>query len=152
MTAEDQTLLESFEALTIPLEEWNQRTHVSLAYLYVKEHGFDCGLEKMRRGIQAFNAHNGIHESPTSGYNETTTVALFRIVDTVMRAYQEVLPTASAAEFCDAHPQLMSKHVLRLFYSPGRRMDPRAKTQFLEPDLAPLPVFREGDTDGKSEG
>jgi hypothetical protein len=28
---------------------------------------------------------------------------------------------------------------LRLFYSPRRQMDPRAKFQFVEPDLAPLP-------------
>jgi hypothetical protein len=33
----------------------------------------------------------------------------------------------------------MTRHVLRLFYSPQRRMDPRAKTEFVEPDLVPLP-------------
>jgi hypothetical protein len=37
------------------------------------------------------------------------------------------------------HPQLMSKHVLRLFYSPAGRMHPEAKATFIEPDLAPLP-------------
>ena len=33
----------------------------------------------------------------------------------------------------------MTRHALRLFYSPERRTDPRAKSQFVEPDLAPLP-------------
>jgi hypothetical protein len=33
----------------------------------------------------------------------------------------------------------MTRHALRLFYSLQRRMHPLAKTQFVEPDLAPLP-------------
>jgi hypothetical protein len=37
------------------------------------------------------------------------------------------------------HPQLMTKHALRLFYSPQRRMHPDAKGRFIEPDLTPLP-------------
>ena len=78
-------------------------------------------------------------ESPTSGYNETTTVAFVRLVAATMAAYGDVLPAAAADAFCDAQPQLMTRNVLRLFYSPQRRMDPRAKTEFVEPDLAPLP-------------
>ena len=42
-------------------------------------------------------------------------------------------------EFCDTHPHLMQTSVLRLFYSPARRMDPKAKEGFVEPDLTPLP-------------
>jgi hypothetical protein len=56
-----------------------------------------------------------------------------------MAAYGEASPAPTADAFCDAHPQLMARHALRLFYSPQRRMDPRAKAQFVEPDLAPLP-------------
>jgi len=41
--------------------------------------------------------------------------------------------------FCDTHPQLQTCHCLRFFYTPKRRMEPRAKTEFIEPDLAPLP-------------
>jgi hypothetical protein len=33
----------------------------------------------------------------------------------------------------------MTKHALRLFYSPNRRTHPLAKTAFVAPDLAPLP-------------
>ncbi len=73
------------------------------------------------------------------GYNETTTVAFTHLVAAVMNAYGGVFPTVTADEFCDRHPQLMSPHVLRLFYSPARRTDPAAKTHFVPPDLAPLP-------------
>ena len=50
------------------------------------------------------------------------------------------MPTSTADEFCDAHPQLMTSHVLRLFYSPAIRSNAIAKTQFVAPDLATLPV------------
>ena len=141
MTAGDKDLIKSFEDCTIPLDQWNQRTHVSIAYLYLTENEFGDALDMMRRGVKAYNAHNGIVESPVSGYNETTTVAFLRIIDTLIKAYDGTFPTRSADEFCEIHPQVLSKHVLRFFYSPERRMHPDAKTRFIEPDLAPLPEW-----------
>ncbi len=139
MTSEDRELVDSFEKLTLPLASWNQRTHVSIAYVYLREHGFDGALDRMRSGVKAFNEHNDIADSPTSGYNETTTVAFLRIIHSLDRAYDTTFPTQGSKEFCDAHPQLMSKHVLRFFYSPARRMDPDAKVKFVGPDLTQLP-------------
>lgn len=65
-----------------------------------------------------------------------------RIIHAVMSEYESVFPTRTADEFCDAHPQLLSKHILRLYYSPDQRMHPDAKTTFVEPDLARLPQAR----------
>ena len=139
MILDDEDLLARFEGLKLDLNSWNQRMHVALAFLYLNRLGFEEALVELRTRIKAFNAHNQIEESPTSGYNETTTVAMLRLVHSTMRAYEEVFPVSSAEEFCDTHPQLMSKHIMRLFYSPERRMLPEAKTTFVEPDLAPLP-------------
>jgi len=139
MTREDEKLVRSFENLSLDLKKWTQRTHVAIAFIYLRQFGFSETLNRLRSRIKAFNAHNQIEESATSGYNETTTVAMLRLVDAVMTAYDEVFPVQSSREFCDTHPQLMSKHVLRFFYTPERRTDPKAKYQFIEPDLAPLP-------------
>ena len=62
-----------------------------------------------------------------------------QLIHATMDADGQMLPVASSQEFCDSHPQLMTKHVLRLFYSPQRRLAPDARTKFLSPDLAPLP-------------
>src|SRR5437773_1612770 len=97
----------------------------------------------MRSGIQRYNAANKVVESATSGYNETTTRAFLHLVAAVLGAYGETFPTPTADCFCDTHPQLMTRHALRFFYSPQRRMHPLAKTQFIEPDLAPLPKLGE---------
>ncbi|MCP5541523.1 MAG: hypothetical protein H7A53_11340 [Akkermansiaceae bacterium] len=135
----DRALLDAFAAGTLSPEQWRQRNHVAVAFLLLEVYSFEEALDRVRAGIRATNAAHGVVESPTSGYNETTTVALLRIIDTVRRAYAETFPARTADEFCDRHPELMSHHILRLFYTPARRMDPAAKHRFVEPDLAPLP-------------
>jgi hypothetical protein len=138
----DDEFLRRFEDCSLPFDEWTHRAHIKVAYLYLRDNDFDVALAKIRRGIQAYNKVHDVPESDTSGYNETTTCAMMQIVATTMTAYGPILPTPDADAFCDAHPQLLTKHILRLFYSPERRMQPKAKTQFVGPDLAPLPVAK----------
>jgi hypothetical protein len=135
----DAEFLRQFEACTLPFDQWTHRAHVKVAYLYLRQLDFDTALRRIRESIRAYNAVNNVPDSPTSGYNETTTHALLHIIVVTMQAYAQTHPVDSADSFCDTHPQLMSKHILRLFYSPQRRMHPDAKTRFVEPDLAPLP-------------
>jgi hypothetical protein len=135
----DDAFLTAFESRTLPFTDWTHRAHVKVAFLYLRDLPLAAALERVRAGIRAYNAANNVPESPTSGYNETTTVAFVRLVAATMAAYSAVFPTPTADAFCDTHPQLMTRNALRLFYSPQRRMDPRAKTEFVEPDLAPLP-------------
>jgi hypothetical protein len=138
-SVDDARLLQSFEDCTLPFVQWTHRCHVKVAYLYLRHFSFDEALVRIRNGIKAYNAANKVPEGPTSGYNETTTHAMVHLIAATMRAYDGTFPTSGADSFCDTHSQLMTRHVLRLFYSPQRRMDPLAKTQFVEPDLAPLP-------------
>jgi len=138
---DDEDLLRQFEDRTLPFDRWTHRSHVKVAYLYLRRFPFPAALEHIRRGIKAYNAAHDVPEGPTSGYNETTTCAFTHLVAATMRAYGEAFPVENADAFCDTHPQLMTRHALRLFYSPERRMDPRAKTEFVEPDLAPLPTI-----------
>ena len=137
---DDATLLRQFEDLTLPFEKWTHRTHVKVAYLYLSQFGLEDAIDRMRAGIKAYNAVNEVPEGPMSGYNETTTQAFLRIVHATLVAYGDAFPTDDADSFCDTHPHLLSKSVLRLFYSPAQRLHPDAKTQFVLPDLAPLPV------------
>ena len=147
MTGGDEAFLASFEECTLPYAQWTHRSHVKVAFLYLSRLPFEGALERVRAGIKKYNAAQGglIVEGPTTGYNETTTRATLHVIAAVMGAYEKTHPTPDAESFCEMHPQLMSKHVLRLFYSPERRMYPRAKGEFVEPDLAPLPrLLRDG--------
>jgi len=135
----DAELVRQFEACTLPFEQWTHRAHVRVAYTYLQRHGFDGALERMRAGVKQYNAANDVPDSPTSGYHETTTHAFLWLIHVTMRAYGDTHSVNNGNEFCDMHPQLMTKHVLRLFYSPECRMLPVAKTRFVEPDLTELP-------------
>ena len=139
IAVEDAEFIGQFEACTLPFELWTHRAHVKVAYLYITQYGLEGAVPRLRRNIRAYNAKNNVPESQTSGYNETTTRAFATIIAAVMGAYGQALLTRNADEFCETHPQLLSRHILRLFYSPQRRMHPQAKERFVEPDLAPLP-------------
>jgi hypothetical protein len=135
----DAELLDQFENCTLPFDLWTHRCHVKVAYIYLTQHPFAEALARIQGGIRAYNKANNVPEGPTSGYNQTTTHALVHIIAAVMQAYRDTHPVTTADSFCDMHPELSSKHILRFFYSPQRRMHPLAKSQFIEPDLAPLP-------------
>lgn len=136
----DEKFLRQFEDCSFPLSRWTHRTHVKMAFLYLRSGDFAAALEKIRVGIKAYAAHHQVEESALSGYNETTTHAFVQLVHVTMQTYGRMFPTPDADSFCDTHSQLMSKHVLRLFYSPERRMHPDAKASFVPPDLTALPV------------
>jgi len=123
----------------LPFDQWTHRAHIRIAYIYLCLHPFDEALSRIRAGIKSYNAANHVPETPTIGYNETTTHAFVHLVAATKAAYGGSHPVADSEGFCDMHPQLNSKHALRFFYSPVRRMLPSAKSQFVEPDLAPLP-------------
>lgn len=58
----------------------------------------------------------------------------------LLRRFENLsLPTPNADAFCDTHPQIMTKHNLRLFYMRERHMQLNAKTEFVAPDLTSLP-------------
>jgi hypothetical protein len=135
----DDEFLRQFENCSLPFEAWNQRAHVKVAFLYLRDHPFDHAVARIRTGIKAYNRAHEVPESDTRGYNETTTRAMMQLVAATIAAYENAIPAPTADAFCESHPQLLNKHILRLFYSPEQRMHPDAKIRFVEPDLTQLP-------------
>jgi hypothetical protein len=133
---EDETFLARFEAAEIPLEEWNHRAHLRVAWTYLRRHGLEAGTDHMRAGILRFNAAKGIEDGLDHGYHETLTVAWLRILDAMIKAHGA---EESATAFLDRHTELHSKALLRLYYTKDRILSWDAKRRFVEPDLAPLP-------------
>jgi len=132
----DEEFLEQFEACTWPLEDWHHRQHIKVAYLYLSSYPFETAMSRIRERIKAFNLAHNLPDLPTSGYHETMTQAWMRLVSQTLRQFG---PAESADAFFERSPQLSEKKILRLFYSAEVFMSPRAKTEFLEADLIPLP-------------
>lgn len=128
-----------FERGDIPLDQWNHRAHVTIAYLYLRSRPFDAAVAAMRTGIQAYNRAKGLEPDPPElerGYHETLTLGWMRVLHTTMTVHG---PESDAAAFLDKHPYLLNRTLLRLFYSRPRIVSWEAKRHFVEPDLAPLP-------------
>ena len=138
---DDESFLAEFEACRWPLEQWHHREHIKVAYLYLRRYSFEAAANRIRERIKAHNAAHQIPEGPAMGYHETMTQAWLRLVHRTLREYG---PAESADDFFDQQPQLSQKKVLRFFYSREVMMSARAKAEFVEPDLAPLPRSRQG--------
>jgi len=136
----DAHFLAAFENCSLPFEEWTHRAHIRVAYLYASESGLASAIDRMRAGIKAYNKATDTPEAIDRGYHETITVAFMTLV---YAANQQTGPHGSSAEFCDAHPELLSKQTLRRFYSREQVMTMQAKSEFVAPDLRPLPVVHD---------
>ncbi len=137
--------LDAFERCEIPLDQFNHRAHVTVACLYLRAFPPDGAIDRMRRGIHAFNAAHKVESTPTSGYHETLTVAWMRVLDAVMRTHGA---GQSVDEFLEQHPFLLCRTLLRLYYSRDRIMSAQARREWVEPDLAPLPRSPGAKADG----
>jgi hypothetical protein len=136
MTDADLLFLRAFEEGTLPLEEWHHRTHLKVAYLYLRSSSFDEALIRARQNIQRYNAATQTPETLDRGYHETITVAWMRLVAFTLNEYG---PAAGADEFLEAQEQLLNRKALRFFYSREHLVSWKAKFEFVEPDLTPLP-------------
>jgi len=67
MTDDDRDLLRQFESCSLPFEQWTHRAHVRIGYLYLCDHPFDAALERMRRGVQRYNAAHNVPRRPDLG-------------------------------------------------------------------------------------
>jgi hypothetical protein len=133
---DDETLLARFEDCTWPLEDWHQREHIKIAYMYLCRHPLAAATDKMRAGVRAFNAAHQLPDLLHSGYHETMTQAWMHLVDVTLREFG---PGENADAFVDKHTQLLSKRALLFFYSRDLIMSAEAKYGFMHPDLTPFP-------------
>src|SRR5436190_4665817 len=133
----DEAFLRAFEDCTLPFAEWRHRAHLKVAYLYLRELPFGEALTKVRKNIQRYNAATNTPEALERGYHETITVSWMRLVHF---ALGERGPAAGADEFVEREAQFLPKDGLLKFYSREHLISWRAKSEFVEPDIALFPI------------
>lgn len=131
----DDDFLKAFEDCSLPFTAWNHRAHVRVAFLYLSRLGLAEAIDRMRSGIQAYNAVHGVEDGPLMGYHETTTQAFMRLIHQTLRVRG---PFQDSDEFCERNPELLDRRVLLRYYTRDRIMEPAAKVDFIEPDIAPF--------------
>lgn len=133
---DDEILWWAFRNASLPHAEWTHRSHVRVAFLYLTRWTLDEAHLRMRVGIVRLNASHGLEETPDRGYHETLTRAWLALTAHARGGRY----FASSEAFLVDHPELLDKQLTLRFYSRARLDSLRARSIFVEPDLAPLPA------------
>jgi hypothetical protein len=137
-TAEDVlALVRSFEAATISRDEWKHPEHLIVALYYVSHYDVETAIKKMRSGILNLLA-NGFKVDLTKEmpYHETITIFWIRSV----AAFHKASNGKKLSDMIVEMVSLFNKEYLLTFYSRELIFSVRARSDFVEPDLAALPV------------
>src|SRR5687768_5917487 len=79
-TEEIFSLVRRFEDCTLPRAEWTHAAHLTVALWHLLQFDWPEATERVRRGIQRYNAAHGVLPTPTGGYHETLTLFWLRVV------------------------------------------------------------------------
>jgi len=126
----DQEFLTAFEQHT--LTEFPHRSHIRMAWLYLRASGWERGQEQIRQGIQQFAAALGADRK----YHETITVFWARLVNHAINCDPGI---DSFDVFIERYPFLLNGKLQASHYSRDLIASEAARQRWIEPDLLPLP-------------
>lgn len=138
-SVEDRSFLRDFETFTLAPESFDHRSHVRLAYIYLCD--FDAGTahQKVRSALGGFLSHHGVDPSK---YHETITRAWILAV----RHFMARTPSSTSADgFIDANPELLDSGIMMTHYSKDVLFTDEARASFVEPNLDPIPRYKNED-------
>ena len=131
MTAPERAALDAFRAGALSTDAFHHADHVRMAWVYVREFGFDGALRQFVDDLKRFAMAKGV----PGLYHATITLAYLALVAERVA----VTPTEAWEGFASAHPDLLhwKPGVLDGYYSHARLWSPEARVQFLLPDRVP---------------
>jgi hypothetical protein len=135
-TVDIGALVGRFLDRTLPKAEWTHQAHLMVGAWHVDRHGPDEALERLRTGIRALNDSHGTINSATSGYHETITRAYVRVIASVLGPSRLPLDERVASLLSGWTGE---RDALLRYYSRDTLMSPRARAEWVEPDLQQLP-------------
>eukprot|EP01038_Epipyxis_sp_PR26KG_P005144 gene5144-7164_t len=138
---EDELFLQKLTDAT--LDQWDHRTHLRIAWLYLTLYGRREGLSKIFTSIKSFierSPRTQRKDAATRGttFHETMTYFWVHMVHYAMNATKN--PNNQFKTFLLLNPQLSNGGLFLHYYSKQRMlMDAEARVSVLLPDIRPLP-------------
>lgn len=131
---------DGFDALMVEAmstaERFGHREHVHLTWLAVRRYGVAAAFEVISEGLLRAARSAGAVQK----YHVTMTRAWVELV-----GHHAAHSTADDfGSFAAEHPALLDTALLRRFYRPETLAGPQARSEWVEPDLAPFPWQRVG--------
>lgn len=134
-TSDDEirTLVESFEACSFHPSEFRHYQHLTVALWYVWHLSPEEATAKMTAGIRRLAKTYG-----KMGYHETITLFWLRIVTSFLAENRSIRSLTKTANELIEHCN--DKDLVLQFYSAELLATEKAKAEWVEPDLKPLPA------------
>ena len=147
--ADIESLIDAFENCTLPRSEWSHQAHLTVALWYLIHYEEQEAINRVRLGIQRYNAAMGIKTTPDSGYHETLTLFWVRMVSHYLWVTEEKSSimeiVISPKDMRAIAPKLKAlfhnytdKSLPFQYYSRDLLMSWEARTNWVEPDLKSL--------------
>lgn len=127
---DDQTFLHAFEHAHLP--DFSHEAHIRMAWLYLRQYGYDTGVRKICDGLRRFADAHGAAQK----YHETITLFWAKLVNDAIARTPDL---TEAQAFIEHHPHLLDKNMIARHYSAARWQSPEARERWVEPDLRPMP-------------
>ena len=128
----DEEWVAALELGRLPADSFSHRDHVRAAWIYCRALSPAAAAQRMSESVQQMTAIAGHPEK----YHYTKTIAWMRLVsDAAVMDSQ-----AHFDEFADAHPALFDSTLLLRYYSRDLVESARARSEWVEPDILPLPA------------
>lgn len=126
------TLIEGFNAKTLPKEQWTHAAHLTGAVWYLRKYNFEQALQQIRIAITTYNIAVGGQNTATSGYYETMTVFWMQVVDFFVRTHQAF----DLRECCNAllASPLAERTLPFYFYEKDTILSQQARAAFVPAD------------------
>jgi hypothetical protein len=126
----DQEFLTAFEQHT--LHEFPHRSHIRMAWLYLRAERWEQGCARIQHGLRAFAAAHGAHRK----YHQTITEFWARLVQHCIDCHPEIDDFDAFLELC---PFLLNGKIITSHYSSPVLHSETARATWIAPDLVPMP-------------
>lgn len=135
VTEGDKAFIAGVESCEFPVDDFDHRAHLRLAYVYlVRSEGVEAAVDLTRMALHGLLESAGIE--PATKYHETLTEAWILAVHHFMNNTEAA---ESADDFIDQHPEMLDPKLMYTHYSADVLFSDQARKGFVEPDLDPIP-------------
>jgi hypothetical protein len=134
--AEIESLVQAFEACTLPRSQWTHAAHLTVAFWYLVKSPRPEASDRIRGGIQRYNHSVGIQTTKDSGYHETLTLFWIHIVHRFIT--EEAIQSFTPNKLRRLIEQYGDPQLPLRYYSRDRLFSWEARLNWLDPDLQSL--------------
>jgi hypothetical protein len=132
-SVEDLEFLSAFESFELDAGSFRHREHLRVAYVLLSTHSVEDAHARLKSALLGYLAHLGVGDEK---YHETLTRAWLLAVNHFMN---QSAPSSCFDSFVANNDKLLDSAIMQTHYSKELLQTPRARRQFVPPDLEPIP-------------